>query len=50
MAALYLDGKPVGEGRIPGTVPMLFSGDETMDIGSDAASPVGTPAAGGQRR
>jgi arylsulfatase len=37
---LYLDGMQVGEGRVEGTVPMLFSGDETADIGSDTASPV----------
>ena len=38
--ALYLDGSRTGEGRVEGTVPMLFSGDETCDIGSDTASPV----------
>ena len=38
--ALYLDGAKTGEGRVEGTVPMLFSGDETCDIGSDTASPV----------
>jgi arylsulfatase A-like enzyme len=39
-AALYLDGKKVGEGRVNGTVPMLFSGDETTDLGSDSGTPV----------
>src|SRR6185437_6381968 len=29
---LYLDGKPVGEGRVDGTQPMIFSGDETTDV------------------
>ncbi len=46
-AALYLDGTKTGEGRIDATVPLAFSGDETCDIGSDAASPVSdqyTPA------
>ena len=38
--ALYLDGTKIGEGRVEGTVPMIFSGDETCDIGSDTASPV----------
>ncbi len=38
--ALYLDGTQVGEGRVEGTVPMVFSADETTDIGSDTASPV----------
>ena len=37
---LYVDGRQVGEGRVAATVPMMFSGDETMDIGSDTASPV----------
>jgi arylsulfatase len=39
-ATLYLDGAPVGEGRVEGTVPMLFSGDETTDVGADSATPV----------
>ena len=26
---LFVDGDKVGEGRVEGTVPMLFSGDET---------------------
>jgi hypothetical protein len=30
----------VGEGRVEGTVPMLFSADETTDVGSDSATPV----------
>ena len=38
--ALYLDGEQVGSGRIDGTVPMLFSADETTDVGSDSATPV----------
>jgi arylsulfatase A-like enzyme len=37
---LYLDGKQVGEGRVDGTQPMIFSGDETTDVGSDTATPV----------
>jgi arylsulfatase len=38
--SLYVDGNPVGEGRVEGTVPMIFSGDETADVGSETASPV----------
>jgi arylsulfatase len=38
--SLYLDGEKTGEGRVEGTVPMLFSADETCDVGSDTASPV----------
>jgi hypothetical protein len=37
---LYVDGLKTGEGRVEATVPMLFSGDETCDLGSDTASPV----------
>jgi hypothetical protein len=37
---LYLDGAKVGEGRVEATVPMLFSGDETADVGRDTGSPV----------
>ena len=32
-ATLYVDGAQVGDGRIDATVPMLFSGDETTDVG-----------------
>jgi arylsulfatase A-like enzyme len=37
---LFLDGASVGEGRVDATVPMIFSGDETADVGRDTASPV----------
>jgi arylsulfatase len=37
---LYVDGAACGEGRVEGTVPMAFSADETLDVGSDTASPV----------
>ena len=43
---LYLDGAKVGEGRVDATVPMVFSADETADIGRDTASPVSTDYAG----
>jgi arylsulfatase A-like enzyme len=39
-ATLYLDGDKVGEGRIEATVPMIFSGDETADVGRDTGSAV----------
>ena len=38
--ALYVDGAKVGEGRVDATVPMVFSADETSDVGRDTASPV----------
>ena len=37
---LYIDGDPVGEGRVDATQPMIFSADETTDIGGDSATPV----------
>jgi arylsulfatase len=37
---LYIDGTRVAEGRVDGTIPMVFSADETCDIGSDTASSV----------
>ncbi len=39
-STLYVDGTNVGEGRVDATVPMLFSADETTDLGSDTATPV----------
>ena len=38
--ALFVDGEQVGQGRVEVTVPMLFSADETTDVGSDSATPV----------
>jgi arylsulfatase A-like enzyme len=37
---LYVDGTAVGEGRVEATVPMVFSADETTDLGKDSATPV----------
>ena len=37
---LFLNDKKVGEGRIARTQPMMFSGDETADVGIDLATPV----------
>jgi arylsulfatase len=37
---LFVDGRPVGSGRVEASVPMVFSADETMDVGSDSATPV----------
>ena len=38
--SIYYDAKKVGEGRVERTVPMIFSGDETTDVGRDTATPV----------
>jgi arylsulfatase len=37
---LYVDGQSVGEGRVEHTQPMLFSADETADLGSDGGTTV----------
>jgi arylsulfatase A-like enzyme len=37
---LYLDGRKCGEGRVERTEPMIFSADETCDVGFQAGSPV----------
>jgi arylsulfatase A-like enzyme len=37
---LFVDGKQVAEGRIPQSVPIRFSLDETFDIGEDTGTPV----------
>jgi arylsulfatase len=45
-ATLFVDGDKQGEGRVAGTVPLIFSADETADIGRDTASPVSDDYAG----
>jgi arylsulfatase A-like enzyme len=37
---LFYDGRPVGTGRVAMTQPMIFSADETTDIGNDYGMPV----------
>lgn len=37
---LFIDGEPVGEGRIDQTIPMVYSGDETSDVGVKRGSPM----------
>ena len=39
---LYIDGNPVGDGRIEQTEAFLFSADETCDVGNEYGSPVTT--------
>ena len=38
--ALTVDGETVGEGRIERSVPLVFSMDETCDVGQDGGLPV----------
>ena len=39
-ATLTVNGKKVAEGRIGRTQPMMFSADETADVGLDNQTPV----------
>jgi arylsulfatase len=39
-AALFVDGKKVGEGQIAATAAMVFSADDGCDIGMDTGAPV----------
>ena len=40
MATISVNGKKVAEGRIEKTQPMLYSADETADVGLDNQTPV----------
>lgn len=37
---LFIDSKAVGQGRVDQTVPMVFSADETSDVGLKRGSPM----------
>jgi hypothetical protein len=37
-ATLFVDGTPVGEGRVAATAAMIFSADDTCDIGSEGGA------------
>jgi arylsulfatase A-like enzyme len=37
---LFVDGEEAGTGELGATIPMLFSADETTDVGSDSGTPV----------
>ena len=39
-ATLYVDGKKVGEGKIPTTAAVVFSADDGCDVGTDTGAPV----------
>ncbi len=49
MATLYVNDAKVGEGRIEHTQPIIFSADETADVGVDLGTPV-VEAIGCERR
>lgn len=46
---LFINDKKAGEGRIGRTQPMIFSADETADVGIDLATPV-VEAIGAERK
>jgi len=46
---LYYDGREVGSGRVDKTQPMIFSADETTDIGDDYGTPVSADYGGASR-
>jgi arylsulfatase A-like enzyme len=37
---LFVDGQPAGSGRVEATIPMVFSADETTDLGEDTGTSV----------
>jgi arylsulfatase len=49
LGTLYVDNRKVAEGRIERTQPMIFSADETADVGIDLATPV-VEAIGAERK
>src|SRR4029077_1058461 len=46
---IYYDGRSVGTGRVAMPQPLIFSADETTDIGNDFGMPVSTESAGASR-
>jgi arylsulfatase len=46
---MYYDGRAVGTGRVGVTQPLVFSSDETTDIGNDYGMPVSADYAGASR-
>lgn len=48
-ATLFANDKQVAQGKLPATQPMIFSADETADVGIDLGSPV-VEAIGAERK
>ncbi len=46
---LYYDGRSVGTGRVAATQPLIFSADETTDIGDDFGMPVSADYSGASK-
>jgi Arylsulfatase A and related enzymes len=49
MGTIFVNGQKVAEGRIERTQPMMFSADETADVGIDLGTPV-VEAIGAERK
>src|SRR5438477_4942619 len=47
---LFVDGEKAGKGRVDATEPMMFSGDETCDVGVDLGSSVSDDYTSGASR
>ena len=47
---LHIDGDQVAQGRVDATQPMMFSADETTDVGTDSATPVSDEYGPGDNR
>ncbi|MCU1476448.1 MAG: arylsulfatase [Subtercola sp.] len=39
-STLFIDGTSVGDGHIGATIPLIYSADETLDVGTDTGTPV----------
>ncbi len=50
LSRLTIDGNPVGEVRVPRTMPYAYSGDEGVDVGVDNETPVTEDYAQGENR
>jgi arylsulfatase A-like enzyme len=47
--SLFIDGKPVGKGRVEETAPLVFSADETSDVGVKRGSPMTSEIPAGEK-
>jgi len=50
VSRLSVDGKKVGEARVPRTMPFIYSSDEGVDVGTDDETPVTEEYAEGRNR
>jgi arylsulfatase len=50
LSRLSVDGKKLGEARVPRTMPFAYSGDEGVDVGTDNETPVTEEYAEGRNK